>query len=204
MMTKLLLPAFVVFTLTACGGGGSGGDNDADAGMEGMNEMMDDEGMEQQPPEQRPAMSQFVHEGAEVSSTCPTCSSHDDLPNAIDGDDESFAEANFPVGSQAGTFSTWVDAAAGVSFPAGTNVGALLFLQAAGAGIAYTVTVNTYLGDTLQESFGPESATSPTNNQEFSFESSEPYDAVETVIQYTVTAGGVTSAFSVRHFEFRG
>lgn len=199
-MSKLqLLLIACSFALGACGGGSDSNPppNDDSTSMMPPGDMGNDSGAGNQ--------SQFVHAGATVTSTCPTCTSNTGLPNANDGDDATFAEATFPMGGQAGVVTTRVDAADGVSFPAGPTVGARIFL-AGGISVVWTVTINTYLGDVQQESFGPEDTADSVAidvTEEFTFTSTQPYDAVEAVVQYTA-GSPIIGPINTRLFEFRG
>ena len=214
-MKQLLILMTLLFglgQLTACGGGGGGGggddqptaDRDDDQNV-GDDDMGNYDNNNQDPGDNNNAnnQSQFVHDGATVTSTCVGCTSNENIDQSNDGDDATFAEASFLASSASGLMSMRVDAMDGASFPAGAQVGARLFLQGT-VNIVYTVTVNTYLGDVQQESFGPQEDVSGTiDPEEFVFTSTQPYDAVETVVQFS-GATPATGTRVVRHFEFRG
>lgn len=150
--------------------------------------------------------SNFVHEGATVLSTCATCTAETGQTNTNDGNDSSAYSSTFPAAVGSGTVSVRVDAIDGASFPAGEQVGARLGFPTIPSS-TITITINLYLGNTLVESSMP-----PLDNagvglgstiDDFTFVSSQAYDAVEVVFQYA-TATPPGESFSIQVFEFRG
>lgn len=113
--------------------------------------------------------------GSTVTSSCNGCSIAD-ANNAADGDVDSFAAFTQNVSVVAYTGNIRATTQPGMAFPAGSNAGVIL------TGGAQGLTINTYLGGTLQDSHPAGIDNSDTGNPGQYYAhviTTRPFDAVE-------------------------
>ncbi len=189
-------PLLVLALLSACGGGGEGSTPD---------------GMVVAKSE---CPAQFVGSGSQVSAG-GILQGGSNPQRAIDGSLGSFASLT-AGGSDSGTGAVTVysnpasqldlrvTAREGLSFPAGTRAGAVAQL-ASGAATQQVVTVTTYLGGVVQDTFdgGSQSgSTQPATDRVYSYVTTKAYDAVQFSVRLTSPAG--TERPEVKVYEFCG
>lgn len=183
-------------TLVACGGGG--GNSSTPDGL---------------PVAKSECTNRFAGTGRVVGSGILEGSSNEAAAN--DGNLGSFASL-YAGGTDTGTdaltvyitavsqLNLRVTAASGVSFPAGTKAGAVAQL-ASGVTSEQLVTVTTYLGGVVQETFDGGSqvaSTAAPMDQVFSYPTTKAYDAVQFTVQLSNPVS--TERPQVKVYEFCG
>ena len=157
--------------------------------------------------------SQFVGSGSRVSAG-GILQGGSNPQQAIDGNLGSFAtltsdgsdtgSSTVPANSNpASQLDLRATAREGLSFPAGTRVGAVAQL-ASGVTTQQVVTVTTYLGGVVQDTFdgGTQNSTQTATDRVYSYLSTRAYDAVQFSVRLTSPAG--TARPEVKVYEFCG
>lgn len=191
--------AGLVAGLAACGGGGGGGTGTTPDGV---------------PVVKAECPNQFANSGSRVSAG-GIMEGGSDPQKAVDGDYGSFAvlyggavdtgtDGVLIYSAPSSQLDLVVTAARGLSFPAGNRAGAVAQL-ANGPAVQQQVTVTTYLGQLVQETFAGgtyNSITAPPSSQVFSYVTTKAYDSVRFSVLLSSPAS--TERPQVKIYEFCG
>lgn len=198
MNLRTRVPALLVLGLAACGGGG-GDPNTTGGGL---------------PVAKSECPNQFANIGSRVAAG-GLLQGGSDSQNAVDGNFGSFASL-YGGGADSGAdgvavysapsskLDLQVTAPSGLSFPAGTRAGAAAQL-ASGVAAQQQVTVTTYLGGVVQETFDGGTQTGSTEaaaDRLYSYVTTKAYDAVQ--FSVLLSSAVSTERPQVKVYEFCG